>query len=159
MDLRQFIVENFAGDFEYHPRRAAIYLLLSAALLAFWYLSPPQTKFTLIPLVLVLGSLTLLAKGIFLARKSSEGLGLSDQELTALSDSASRKPLPSIPGQAAQILQDFGAGPLLLWPVLNLASDFDKSWTDPPRFKVFAIGAILFCLGWLIRRLAVREST
>ncbi|HXR32775.1 MAG TPA: hypothetical protein VN830_03650 [Verrucomicrobiae bacterium] len=148
--------ENFAGDLEYHPRRASIYFLLGAASACFWYLSPAPIKFAATPLVFILGSLTLVTKGIFLLRKSSEGWGLTESEWKALSDPANRKPLPSIPVQAAQILQDFGAGPLLLWPLLNLAGDLDKSWTDPPRLKVFAVGAVIFCLGWLIRKLAVR---
>ena len=37
-----------------------------------------------------------LTKGIFIMRKSSEGLGLSDQELAELSNPANRKRLPTI---------------------------------------------------------------
>src|SRR6266513_636132 len=72
--LREFLLENFAGDLEYHPRRALLYLSLATAVLCFWIFSPSETKFTAIPLVFALGSLTLLPKGIFLLRKSSEGL-------------------------------------------------------------------------------------
>jgi hypothetical protein len=151
--LREFLFENFAGDLEYHPRRAALYVALAVAALCFWVFSPPESKFSTTPLVFVLGSLTLFLKGIFLLRKSSEGLGLTTSELAALSDPSHRKSLPSIPNQAAQIVQDFGAGPLLLWPVLNVGKDIDKSWADPPRGSVFLSGAILFTLGWLIRRL------
>ena len=75
----------------------------------------PAAKFTTRPLVFALGALTLLTKGIFL-RKSSESWGLTESELAKLSDPVSRKPLPTIPWQAAQILQDFGVGSLLLWP-------------------------------------------
>src|SRR5271165_273744 len=112
MNFREFLSENFAGDLEYHPRRAAIYLLLGTASACFWYFTPAPTKFTVSLLVFVLGALTLVTKGIFLLRKSSEGWGLTESEWKALSDPANRKPLPSIPAQAAQILQDFGAGPL-----------------------------------------------
>ena len=86
MNVRQLISENFAGDLEYRPRRAAVYLLLGAASLVFWYFFPAQTKFTAVPLVFLLGALTLIPKGVFLLRKSSEGLGMSDQELAALSE-------------------------------------------------------------------------
>jgi len=103
--LREFLLENFAGDLEYHPRRALLYLSLATAVLCFWIFSPSETKFTAIPLVFALGSLTLLLKGIFLLRKSSEGLGLSEQELANLSSSTNRKRLPSIATQAAQIVQ------------------------------------------------------
>ncbi|HXY00339.1 MAG TPA: hypothetical protein VEI54_05420, partial [Candidatus Limnocylindrales bacterium] len=77
MNLRQFISEEFAGDLEYHPRRAAVYLLARIAAVAFWYFSRREAKFGPIPLVFVLGALTLMTKGVFLLRKSSEGLGLS----------------------------------------------------------------------------------
>ncbi len=152
MTLREFFLENFAGDLEYHPGRASLYLLLAAASMCFWIFSPPEAKFNALPLVFVLGSLTLLLKGIFLLRKSSEGIGLTSSELADLSDPSNRKSLPSLPNQAAQIIQDFGAGSLLLWPLLNVGQDIDHSWTNPPRVPVFLTGAILFLLGWLVRR-------
>ena len=153
VSLREFFFENFAADLEYHPRRAALYFALAIAAAAFWFFSPAETKFTATPLVFALGALTLLAKGIFLLRRSSEGLGLYQSDLAALSDPSNRKQLPSLPALAGQILQDFGAGPLLLWPLLNAGKDIDQSWSDPPRLHVFATGAILFLLGWTIRRL------
>ena len=153
MSLRETFFDNFAGDLEYNPRRAALYLVLGAAALSFWIFSPRETKFTTTPLVFALGSLTLLTKGVFLLRKSSEGLGLSESEVAALSSPSARKELPRIPQQAAQILQDFGAGGLLLWPILNLGENFDQSWIDPPRLPVFVSGAVLFGMGWVIRRL------
>jgi hypothetical protein len=55
-------------------------------LFAFGFSHPPNVQFTTIPLVFALGALALLTKGIFLMRKSSEGLGLSDQELAELSN-------------------------------------------------------------------------
>jgi hypothetical protein len=114
--LRDFFLENFAGGLEYHPRRATLYLCLAVGALCFWILSPPEAKFSTLPLVFVLGSLMLLLKGIFLFRKSSEGLGLTQSELDDLSHPCNRKRLPSIANQAAQVVQDFGAGSLLLWP-------------------------------------------
>ena len=115
--IREFFLENFASDLEYHPRRAIIYLALSAAALCFWIFSSPGIKFSTTPLVFGLGSLTLVLKGIFLLRKSSEGLGLTASELADLSDTSNRKGLPSLPNQAAQIVQDFGVHRLLLWPL------------------------------------------
>jgi hypothetical protein len=153
--FRELLLENFAGDLEYHPRRAAVYLILAAGALSFWILSPTESQFTATPLVFALGSLTLLAKGIYLLRKSSEGLGLTTSDLAGLS--AHRKSLPPLPEQAAQIAQDFGAGAMLLWPLLNGAREFDHSWTHPPYVPVFLTGAIVFALGWLIRRLTSRD--
>lgn len=158
MTIREFFLENFAGDLEYHPRRAVLYLCLGAAALSFWVSSSAEAKFTTIPLVFGLGSLTLLVKGIFLMRRSSEGLGLSDQELTDLSASSSRKSLPSIPTQAAQVVQDFGTGGFLLWPLLDLGKEFNHAWNNPPRFRVFLTGVICFFLGWLLRRLTSSPS-
>jgi hypothetical protein len=151
--LRELFLENFAGDLEYHPRRALLYLSLSVASACFWIFSPYDVRFRAIPLVFVLGSITLFAKGIFLLRRSSEGLGLSHQQLTDLSHPSCRKNLPSITTQAAQVFQDFGTGAFLLWPILNLGKDIDHSWSNPPRVSVFLSGATLFFLGWLIRRL------
>jgi hypothetical protein len=158
VSLRETFVENFAGDLEYHPRRAVVYVILAVAAFCFWIFSPSQSQFTTIPLVFALGSLALLIKGIFLMRKSSEGLGLSDQELARLSDSSNRKSLPSIVGQASQVVQDFGTGSFLLWPLLNIGKDIDKSWSDPPLFRVFLTGAILFLFGWALRRAASSDK-
>jgi hypothetical protein len=151
--LREFFSEDFAGDLEYHPRRSVLYLGLASAALCFWIFSPPETKFSATPLVFGLGSLTLLLKGIFLLRRSSEGLGLTQSEFDNLSDASNRKRLPSLPSQVAHIVQDFGVGPLLLWPLLNAGKDIDHSWINPPRVPVFLTGAVLFSLGWIIRRL------
>jgi hypothetical protein len=153
VSFRQSVFDEFAGDLEYHPRRAIVYLVLAAAACSFWFFSPAENKFTLTPLVFGLGSLTLLFKGVFLLRKSSEGLGLTQHDLDALSSTAARKELPQLLQQAAQVVQDFGAGSMLLWPLLNMGKDIDVSWTDPPRSAVFICGAALFGLGWLIRRL------
>ena len=158
MNLREFFLENFAGDLEYHPRRAAIYLILAAGAGCFWIFSPAESKFTPVPLVFALGCLTLLGKGIYLLRPSSEGIGLSHTELVELGTSAKRRKLPSIPAQAAQLVQDFGAGGLLLWPLLNLGVDLDQTWNSPPRLPVFAAGAFFFGLGWVIRHFTHREQ-
>jgi hypothetical protein len=72
--LRDVFIENFAGDLEHHPRRAVLYFALAVASFCFWIFSPSNTQFTTVPLVLALGGIALLIKGIFLMRKSSEGL-------------------------------------------------------------------------------------
>ena len=153
MDLRELFLENFAGDLEYHPRRAILYLVLAIGAACFWILSPAEKKFMPVPLIFALGSLTLLGKGMFLLRPSSEGIGLSETELAELGASARRKSLPSIAEQVAQVVQDFGAGGLLLWPLLDFGKDIDKSWSNPPHLAVFAAGAFFFGLGWIVRRL------
>lgn len=155
MSLAESLLENFAGDLEYHPRRAAVYLGLSAAAACFWIFSSPETKFTPAPLVFALGTLTLLLKGASLLRKSSEGIGLSEREVAELSKPSNRMDLPSLPYQAAQVVQDFGVGALLLWPLLRYGKGIDESWDNAPTFRVFVTGAFLFCLGWLIRRLTL----
>lgn len=136
-DNSRILFGELRGDLEYHPRRAALYLTLGTVALCSWIFSAYENKFTVLPLVVFLGSLTLLLKGIFLLRKSSEGIGLSQLEIANLSDPSNRKSLPSIPAQAAQIVQDFGAGPFLLWPLLNVVKDFDQSWNNPPLFVFF----------------------
>jgi hypothetical protein len=151
MSLRGSILDEFAGDLEYHPRRAAIYLILAAAAISFWYFTPTDRKFTYAPLVFALGSATLVLKGIFLLRKSSEGIGMTQSDFDALR--SAKKQLPSLPEQFAQGIQDFGAGSLLLWPFLQSAKDIDASWTNPPILQIFLSGGVLFATGWLTRRL------
>jgi hypothetical protein len=149
---REDLLDNLAGDLEYPPRRAAVYLVVGAAALAFWIFSPHEAQFTTTPLVFALGSLPLPTKGVFLLRRSSEGIGLTDSDMAELTESARRKRLPSLPSQAAQVLQDLGAGGLLLWPLLNIGKDFDQAWTNPPRVFVFLSGAVLFVVGWVVRK-------
>lgn len=108
--------------------------------LCYWVFSPSETRFTVIPLVFALGRLTLLDKGVFLLRNSSEGLGLSEQELAKLSDPAVRKTLPPLPTQAAQVVQDFGTGALLLWPLLMLGKDFTIPGVTRHVFESFSQG-------------------
>jgi hypothetical protein len=75
-------------------------------------------------------------KALFLFRKSSEGLGLSQRELDQLSDPANRKVLQPMRALAGQMLQDFGMGPLVLGPMLRA---FRESW-NAPIVTVFLIG-------------------
>ena len=150
-------MENFAGDLEYHPRRAIVYMSFGIACACVWIFSPFAGKFGAVPLIFALGSLTLFVKGIFLIRRSSEGLGLSDQELAELSDSSHRKHAAPLIVQLAQVVQDFGTGSFLLWPLLNFGKEFDQAWGDPPRLTIFLCGAGLFFLGWLIRRATSRQ--
>ena len=153
MTLREFFLENFAGDLEYHPRRAFAYLTLAVGAASFWVFSRPESKFTAVPLVFLLGGIALVGKAVFLLRPSSEGLGLSQQEIDDLTNPQNRKQLPELPAQAAQILQDFGIGGLLLWPLLGMGQDIDHSWVNPPRLKVFLYGAVIFGFGWIVRRM------
>jgi hypothetical protein len=152
VSIREFFLENFAGDLEYHPRRALIYLGLAVASACYWIFSDHDAKFAATPLIFVLGSLTLATKGIFLFRKSSEDLGLSQQQITHSPAKLAVKTFDTLPAQASQMLQDFGTGSFLLWPLLNMSKDVDPSWADPPRFTVFVSGAVLFFLGWIVRR-------
>lgn len=158
VDIREFVLENFAGDLEYHPRRAAVYLVLAAGAASFWIYTPWENKFTTVPLVFALGCLTLLGKGIYLLRPSSEGIGLSHTELAELAKTARRKSLPSLPAQAAQIVQDFGSGGVFLWPFSRIGKDIDVAWGNPQELRVFAVGAVLFVLGWAIRRLTTERK-
>lgn len=151
MTLREFFLENFAGDLEYHPRRALIYLALGAAALCFWIFSSTAAKFTAMPLACALGSLTLLTKGIFLLRKSSVGLGLSQNDLFGAPAAAKRREVLPVSVQAAQVVQDFGTGPLLLWPFLIVGRGMESPWTHPPLQEVFLIGAAFFAAGWAAR--------
>ena len=151
MDLRETFLDNFAGDLEYHPRRAAVYLVLAISAACFWSFSADM-RFATVPLVFGLGGLALAIKGIFLLRRSSEGIGLTEQEVSKLSDGASKKQLPNVPALASQVLQDFGAGPQLGGPLLRIVVN-EKGWSDLPHLQVFLVGACSFGVGWAVRRM------
>ena len=155
MSIRDSLLDNFAGDLEYHPCRGAIYLFLAAAALGYFYFSPAGYSISLSRLPFALGGLTLLIKGVFLFRKSSEGIGLTEGERKSVPSS---KNLPPLPNVIAQIVQDFGAGSLLLWPLLRVFADPDDPRTKATEFQVFLAGAILFGLGWLVRRATTPAS-
>jgi hypothetical protein len=148
MPLRGSLLDNFAGDLEYHPRRGAVYLALAVAAFCCFYFAPGDTRFTSTPLIFAFGACTLFVKGVFLCRKSSEGIGLTETDFARLS---SRKYLPSIPNLVAQIIQDFGAGPFVLGSFLRLARDADPAW-DSTELQVVIAGLVLFGLGWVVRR-------
>ncbi|HEX4643223.1 MAG TPA: hypothetical protein VH161_07135 [Candidatus Acidoferrales bacterium] len=149
MPLRSSILDNLAGDLEYHPRRGALYLALAVVAFCCVYFAPADAKFTATPLVFAFGGFTLLVKGVFLCRKSSEGIGLTESDLSRVS---SGKALPSMPNLVAQLVQDFGAGPLLLWPFLRVGRDTHAPWTTANEFQILIIGIFLFGLGWVVRR-------
>jgi hypothetical protein len=155
MPLRTSLLDNFAGDLEYHPQRGAVYLVLAVAAFCRFYLSPTGSRFTATPLVFGFGAVTLLIKGLFLCRKSSEGIGLTETDFNKLS---TRKNLPSIPNLVAQIVQDFGAGPLLLGPFLKVGMESDASWSSTTEFQILITGATLFGLGWLVRHTTKANS-
>jgi hypothetical protein len=154
MSIREHFLENFAGDLEFNPKRAILYAALSAASFLFWYRTPAPTDFTALPLTFALGSLPLLVKAIFLLRKSSEGLALTHPQIAPTPSAQSApKVTPSLPHQAAQLLQDFATGPLLLPLALNSAKDINPAWTNPPQLHIFLIGLALFATGFTLRRL------
>lgn len=152
MTIREQLFDELVGDLEYHPKRGLLYLSLGAASLSAWIFAPAGTGFTSVPLVFALGSLALLIKGVFLLRKTSEGLGITQLEFTQLSVPSTRKALPSILVTGARVLQDFGAGSMLLWPVLQAFQRVNES-RPLPILRVFLIGTALFCAGWGVRRL------
>lgn len=158
MPSRENLLENFAGNLEYHPRRAAIYFVLGLGAACVWFFWPMERTPSTVPLIFAAGSISLIGKGIFLMRRSSEGIGLSDSELRELSSSARQKSLPSLPEQAAQVLQDFGTGGLLLWPMVKVFAN-NKDWSEARRLPVFVWGLVLFGLGWMIRRLTQEQSS
>jgi hypothetical protein len=160
MELREVIFENLIGDLDYHPKRGGLYLCLGAAALCLWAFASPDARFSTVPLVLGAGSLTLMLKGVFLLRKTSKGLDTSQDGLSlsrvgpiSLTEGASpSKHVRPWPASAAQIVQDFGAGALLLWPVLHFAQSVNEEW-NLPTVPVLLGGLGIFLLGWGLGRI------
>jgi hypothetical protein len=165
MDFREFLFDELIGDLEYHPKRGVLYLGLGAASLCYWIFTPPDDRFSTTPLLFGLGSLALLLKGVFFLRRSSEGIDTSQQGLKlSLKEApqiynapAGKQRSPPVAVLAAQLVQDFGAGPCLSWPLLHLADRANESW-DLPALPVFLAGALVFSIGWLLRRFARSQS-
>jgi hypothetical protein len=70
--------------------------------------------------------------------------------LDTLDGNAEPQPPHSEPTQVeetkvSQIIQDFGAGSLLLWPLLKMGEDVDKSWSDPPLFRGNSLRSRMGC--------------
>jgi hypothetical protein len=153
VSLRGFVFENIIGDLEYHPRRAVIYLVFAGASAAVWGITPSDANVSLAPLVFGTGAVALLLKGIFLLRKTSDGLSVprtldySQQQSTAFSVSERPKRLPSVPVVAAQLVQDFGVGGLLLGPFLHSLNNVDPSRINAPTLGVIVVSASVFMLG------------
>lgn len=165
MQPREVVFDNLIGDLEYHPKRGVLYLVLSVGAVCLWVLAPPDKKLSLVPLVFGAGSLTLLLKGVFFLRKtsdgignSSQGLGLSHHEVARFSATSPKRTLPSIPALAAQVIQDFGAGALFLGPALRVINSINDYRTNLPSFEVLLTGGGLFLVGWFIRRLTSPAS-
>lgn len=157
MTLRERVWEEFAADLEYHPKRALLYVGLSVAAFAVWFWYPSGDREAVVPLIAVLGGIALVLKGVFLFRRSSEGLALTHQELEELSHPANRKSLPPIPILAAQIVQDFGVGALVLAPILHSLRHANQS-RQFPTAQVFFAGAVFVATGWSIRHLVRSEN-
>ncbi len=155
MTLRERVWEDFAADLEYHPKRGLLYLCLGVASFTTWFCLPSDLM--AVRLVVIFGCAALLLKGLYLLRRSSEGLALSHEEREKLSDPSNRKELPPVPILAARVLQDFGIGPLLLGPALHALNNVNEGWALP-SFHVFIGGAVLVAIGQIMRHLAGQSA-
>ncbi len=148
MDWREELLADFADNLEYHPIRGYLYLGLAVFSAIPWLVMSGGSRFTLVPLVFLLGGFGLFLKGIYLLRKSSEAIGLSFEEEVALEDKAKQKRLQSFPRELAQVIQDFGLGVALLAPMLGVSRDLDNIFGNHPKLVLMLIGAIVLALGW-----------
>ena len=145
---KNWLLEHFAGNLEYHPRRAFLYIGCAAVTFLVFFTAPYAIKFTARPLVFLLGSLTLLLKGIYLLRPSSESIG---HGFGYVRSTIKAKPPRPVPEQVGLLLQDFAAGSVFLAPVLGVFKDFNADWVYPPKIRVFLSGVVLLVLSFLIR--------
>jgi hypothetical protein len=133
---------------------------LGVTALAVWAFAPHGHKVDVVPIVFAAGGLALLLKGIFLLRKTSDGLApsrplldLGKPEIPEPYTVSTRRTFPPVPAMVAQLTQDFGAGAFLLGPFLHAANNVTDYSNNLPSFQVFLSGEGLFLAGWLIRRL------
>jgi hypothetical protein len=158
--MREWLLENFAGDLDHDPRRGVFYMVTGAFSIALWFALRDRSDVVLTQSVLGLGGLALLVKGIFFLRKQSAGFGTGKASLVERDPKASHSPGPhrnSLPHRLAQFVQDFAVGPLLLWPLLNIGRSPDNP-RNPHELAIFLSGALLFAAGWIGRRVTVQQS-
>ena len=151
MTLREWLLENFAGDLEYHPKRAYAYLGLGILAIFSWYFSSSETESTTLPLMFASGGVGLIGKAIFLFRKSSEGLGLTFEDKVALGEAAKQKKLASFSLQVAQIVQDFGVGVILLAFFVGASRNTKSTTSHASTHELILAGGCVFAVGWLVR--------
>ena len=155
MWTKERILEEIAGDLEYNPRRAAIYGVLAGISFLLWWRLHFGGRYSFLREVVGLGGLAFLVKAVFLFRRSSEGFDAtpSDRVSTAKSQTPPLQPRTEGLRIAAigQILQDFGAGSMLLWPFLALGSESTEPLFNL-KLSVIATGAAIFAIGWTFRK-------
>ncbi|GAC1631978.1 MAG: hypothetical protein NVS9B14_04590 [Candidatus Acidiferrum sp.] len=151
MDWRVWLLENFAGDLEYHPKRGFVYLGLGILAILSWYFAPSDMSFATLALVFALGGVGLIGKAIFLFRKSSEALGLTIQDEVLLEESAKNKKLARFPSQVAQIGQDFGTGVIFLALFFGSNRGVVGTSAGATKLELMLIGSCVFAVGWFVR--------
>ena len=151
MISREEVIEYFSEDLEFNPRRAATYLLVGSVLIAYYFSVPHEMLYRPTFIVVLLGAAALCIKGIFLLRRSSEGLGL-DYGYEEKKKLAIKPPRP-LAEQSATMLRDFASGPLLLCWFLELGRQFRPELENPPLGTVFLVGALLLGLSYVVKRL------
>jgi hypothetical protein len=158
LPFREFFFENLIEDLDYNPKRGALYLGLGGVLLAGWATRRFDSRAEALPLIWALGCAALLLKGVFFLKRTSAGL--TDQGISLrVDDATDAVPLIApnkefdLPKLMARLVQDFGSGPLLVGPLLHVSTRLDQAW-ELPAVYVFLGGAVIFGIGWFIRRFA-----
>ncbi len=159
MEVHEVVFEKLIGDLNYDPKRGGLYLCLGLMALGLWFFASPDARFSPVPLIVGAGGVILLLKGLYLFRKTSSGLDVSQSGLSlsrTQSETLTKNPSLSKTGGPAplfaQIVQDFGAGALLLWPVLHIAQTVNPGW-KLPTVPVGLGGIGIFLFGWGIGRI------
>jgi hypothetical protein len=153
---RHALFENLIGDLEYHPKRALIYVACGLAAVGTAIFARFASQGTLLAYLFGSGGFTLLLKSVFLLRRTSDGLGVSAVTMGLFGEDGVRrnatvKALPRPALLTGQILQDFGAGAVLLATFLHFGRDVNHPWSNAPRHSLLAAGAVLFGIGWFVR--------
>jgi len=121
----EFFLENFAGDLEYHPRRAILYLALSAAALCFWIFSSPEIKFSTIPRYSVSAAFHYSSRHFPSTEIIPKDSALLNQTLLSPLLAVAKASFDSEPRRSDR--SGFRHRPLFLWPLLNIGKDIDHT--------------------------------
>jgi Fe2+ transport system protein B len=157
---KEEILENLAGDLYFNPRRALIYCVLGALSIAGWFFLRNNPSLSFGPYVLGFGGIAATIKGLLMFRKHTAGFGITETSIQNpdVHKKVFKPTTVSLPHYVAQFVQDFGAGSLLLWPILKIYSNGIDPMLHAPVFQVFITGVVLFVLGWGVRRFTQEPS-
>jgi hypothetical protein len=157
---RNEVLENLAGDLYYNPRRATIYCVIGLISVACCVFLRNNPELSFGPYVIGFGGVAVTVKGLLMFRKHTAGFGVTETSIhnPDVHQQVFKPTVFGLPHLVAQFVQDFGAGSVLLGPLLKVFSDDNDRAHHAPIIQIFLTGIVLFVLGWGVRHFTQEPS-